>query len=58
MPKAMIVIKTIVFTGVSIAYFIIKGNELAYAIYLPLDIILEACLLIYRIGEAYLERIR
>ena len=51
MKKWLIVIKIIVFGAVGVCYFVLKGPELAYAIYIPLDFLLELVLLAYRLVE-------
>ena len=49
----LMVIKIIVFGAVTVCYFVFKGPELAYAIYLPLDLLLEFVLLAYRVTEKF-----
>ena len=51
MKKWLIVLKILVFAGVIVCYFVFRGPELAYAIYIPLDILLELVLLAYRLVE-------
>ena len=53
MKKWLIILKIIVYLAVGICYFIFRGPELAYAIYIPLDILLELVLLAYRVTEKY-----
>ena len=53
MKKWLIILKIIVYLGVLVCYFIFRGPELAYAIYIPLDILLEFVLLGYRLSEKY-----
>ena len=38
----------------AVLYFVFKGPELTYAIYIPLDFLLELVLLAYRREEKYL----
>ena len=54
MKKWLIVLKIIVFGAVGVCYFVFKGPELAYAIYIPLDILLEFVLLAYRVVEKFI----
>ena len=54
MKKWLIVIKVIVYPIIAVCYFVFRGPELAYAIYIPLDILLEIAQLLYRIMERYL----
>ena len=53
MKKWLIILKIIVYLAVAVLYFIFRGPELAYAIYIPLDILLEFVLLAYRVTEKY-----
>ena len=46
-------IKTMVFILVALFYFILNGPELTYAIYIPLDFLLEIVLLSYRVIEEF-----
>ena len=52
MKKWLIVVKIIVFGAVAVSYFLLKGPELTYAIYIPLDFLLEMVLLSYRVTES------
>ena len=57
MKKWLIVVKLIVFFSVIVCYFIFRGPELAYAVYIPLDILLELVLLAYRrVEKAIMDR--
>ena len=57
MKKWLIVVKLIVFLSVIVCYFIFRGPELAYAVYIPLDILLELVLLAYRrVEKAIMDR--
>ena len=54
MKKWLIVVKFLVFSAVAVCYFLIKGPELTYAIYIPLDFLLEMVLLSYRNTEKFI----
>ena len=54
MKKWLIVVKLIVFGAVGVCYFVFKGPQLAYAIYIPLDFLLELVLLAYRATEKFI----
>ena len=54
MKNWLLVVKIIVFGAVAVSYFLLKGPELTYAIYIPLDFLLEMVLLSYRVTEKYL----
>ena len=54
MKKWIIIAKIIVFGTVAVLYFVFRGPELAYAIYIPLDFLLELVLLAYRVTEKYI----
>ena len=54
MKKWLIVVKLIVFGAVSVCYFVFRGPQLAYAIYIPLDFLLELALLAYRVTEKFI----
>ena len=41
------VIQGMLYVGVLVAYFMIKGKELVYAIYIPVDVLLTASLAAY-----------
>ena len=58
MPIWIIVVKTIAYIGIIAAYFVIWGKELDYAMYIPLDIILEITMMIYRKVEEYLNKMK
>ena len=53
MKPWLIVCKIIVFSAVAVLYFVFKGPELTYAIYIPLDFLLELVLLAYRTTEKF-----
>ena len=53
MKKWLIIMKILVYLAVVVCYFVFRGPELAYAIYIPLDILLEFVLLGYRVTEKY-----
>ena len=54
MKKWIIGAKIIVFGAVAVLYFVFRGPELPYAIYIPLDFLLELVLLTYRVTEKYI----
>ena len=54
MKKWLIVVKLIVFSAVGVCYFVFRGPQLAYAIYIPLDFLLELALLAYRVTEKFI----
>ena len=54
MKKWLIVVKLIVFGAVGVCYFVFRGPQLAYAIYIPLDFLLELALLAYRVTEKFI----
>ena len=58
MPIWIQIIKGLAFSGVIVCYIVFQGPELAYAIYLPLDILLEIVLFVYRLVEGWLDRRR
>ena len=41
------VIQGILYVGVVVAYFMVRGAELAYAIYIPVDVLLTVSLAAY-----------
>jgi hypothetical protein len=58
MPLWIIIVKTIAYIGIIAAYFVIWGKELDYAMYIPLDILLELIMMIYRKGEEKLNKMK
>ena len=49
MPVWMLIIKIVVFVVLVTAYFVYPGKELVYAMYLPLDFMLELFMTVYRV---------
>jgi len=58
MPKWIIIVKVAVFIGIIVAYFLIWGKELDYAMYIPFDVLLEFTMFVYRKGEEKLNKMK
>ena len=53
--KWLAIFKGTIYTGIIIAYFHLEGKELLYAIYLPIDVLMQIALLVYKFSERYFD---
>ena len=56
MPIWAVIGKAIIYTTVAVCYLVFKGPELAFAMYIPVDLLLEFILLVYRKVEQFIEK--